>query len=146
VKKQCRVRRKPEQGRRTVQIESITVDPRAALMELAVATGLQVLEQILEEDRAALCGARYRHDAGRTASRGGTTPSAVVLGGRKLQVRRPRVRTAGGEAVLPTWAAVSDGAPLTHRVLQQALLGVATRRYGDSLEPMGAGFKSRSYQ
>ena len=49
MKKQCRVRRRREQDRRTVQIESVTVNPRAALMELAVATGLQVLARMLEE-------------------------------------------------------------------------------------------------
>lgn len=144
MKQQCRVRRRQEQDRRTVRVEAITVDPRAALMELAVATGLQVLERMLEEDRATICGDRYRHDPGRTGMRGGTTPSAVVLGGRKVAVRRPRVRTATGEIVLPTWRAVTQSEPLTQRVLQQALLGVATRRYADSLEPIGAGVKAHS--
>jgi putative transposase len=144
VKKQCRVRRRREQGRRTVRIEAITVDPRAALMEVAVATGLQVLERMLEEDRAAICGRRYRHHAARTATRGGTTPGAVILGGRKVLMRRPRVRAAAGEVALPTWQRVTQADPLTHRVLQQALLGVATRRYADSLEPLGAGVRTRS--
>lgn len=144
MKKQCRVRRRREQDRRTVQVESVTVDPRAALMELAVATGLQVLAQMLEEDRTALCGTRYRHNSARAAQRGGTTASAVILGGRKVRVRRPRVRTAAGEVPLPTWQVMANGDPLTHRVLQQALLGVATRRYAASLEPVGAGVRTRS--
>lgn len=144
MKKQCRVRRRREQDRRTVQVESVTVDPRAALLELAVATGLQVLAQMLEEDRTAVCGTRYRHVSARTARRGGTTASAVILGGRKVLVRRPRVRTATGEVPLPTWQMVAHADPLTHRVLQQALLGVATRRYAASLEPVGAGVRTRS--
>jgi hypothetical protein len=55
-----------------------------------------VLETILEEDRTALCGPRYAHVANRQASRAGTVGSEVVLGGRKLAVRSPRVRADGG--------------------------------------------------
>lgn len=138
MKKQCRVRTEREQARRAVSVEAITIDPRATLMELAVTTGVQVLQHLLEEDRATLCGARYRHQASRVASRAGTAPSEVILGGRKLAIPRPRVRAAGREVPLPTWRAMAQTDPLTARVLQQVLLGVATRRYAESLEPVGA--------
>ena len=55
-------------------------------MELAVASGLQVLNTMLEEDRTALCGPRYQHQAERAARRArGRSPSEVVLGGRKVR-------------------------------------------------------------
>ena len=38
---------------------------------------------------------RYAHVADRRASRAGTVSSEVVLGGRKVAVRRPRVRAEG---------------------------------------------------
>ena len=47
-------------------------------MELAVASGLKVLTTMLEEDRTAICGPRYQHQADRQASRTGTVPSEVV--------------------------------------------------------------------
>ena len=143
MKKQCRVRTKRGQGHREVRIEALRVDPQAALMELAVATGLQVLQQMLEDDRAAICGARYRHDGRRVASRGGTTPSAVIFGGRKVVMARPRVRSGRREVALPTWQAMTHTDPLTTRVLQQVLMGVATRRYAASLEPVGPGVRTR---
>lgn len=143
MKKKSGVRRKPAQARRAVVMESVTVDPRAALLELAVATGLQVLQRMLEEDRAALCGPRYQHHAGRDVWRAGSVPGEVVLGGRKLVVKRPRVRGAGGEIPLPTWQTVAATDRLGQRVLQQALVGVATRQYAASLEPMGAGLATR---
>ena len=68
-------------------------------MELAVSAGLQVVHTTLEEDRAAICGPRYQHRATRTASRTGTVPSEVILGGRKVQIRRPGVRD-GDEPIL----------------------------------------------
>lgn len=143
MKKQCRVRAKSEQARRVVAVETVTIDPQAALLELAVATGLQVLQRMLEEDRAAICGPRYRHQTDRRGARGGRTPSAVILGGRKVVMARPRVRAAGREVALPTWQAMTQADPLTTRVVQQVLLGVATRRYAASLEPIGAAVRTR---
>jgi putative transposase len=64
--------------------------------------------------------------------------SEVVLGGRHVQIRRPRVRAAGAEVALPTFEAFADTDPLNRRVVEQMLLGVATRQYGRSLEPVGA--------
>ena len=59
---------------RHLPLVDLLVDTRAELMELAVASGLKVLTTMLEEDRAAICGARYQHQAERQASRAGTTP------------------------------------------------------------------------
>lgn len=143
MKQQCRVRGRSEQGQRVVRVEAVRVDPQAALMELAVATGVHVLQRMLEEDRAAICGVRYRHDRARVASRGGTSLSTVILGGRKVVVPRPRVRGGGREVALPTWQAMRQVDPLTTRVVRQVLLGVATRHYAASLEPVGAGVCTR---
>jgi hypothetical protein len=51
-----------------------------------------------------------------------------VLGGRKVAVRRPRVRAGGHEVPLPTFQAMADVDPLNRRVVEQMLVGVATRR------------------
>ena len=119
------------------------VDTRAELMELAVASGLKVLHTMLEADRTAICGPRYAHQPERAASRAGTVTSEVVLGGRKVQIRRPRVRAAGQEVALPTFQAFADDDPLNRRVVEQMLVGVATRQYGRSLEPAGAAIQTR---
>ncbi|MEW5982601.1 MAG: IS256 family transposase [Acidobacteriota bacterium] len=113
------------------------------MMELAVASGLKVLEAMFEEDRTALCGPRYEHGIDRRAHRAGTVASEVVLGGRKVAVRRPRVRTAAGEVTLPTFATMADTDPLDRRIVEQILVGVATRRYARSLEPVGQAIRSR---
>src|SRR5438132_10977914 len=88
---------------RHLPLVDLLVDMRAELMELAVASGLKVLHTMLEEDRTAICGPRYQHQAERAATRTGTAQSEVVLGGRKVQIRRPRVRANGQEVVLPTF-------------------------------------------
>ena len=128
---------------RHLPLVDLLVDARTELFELAVRSGLKVLETMLEEDRTAMCGPRYTHDADRQASRAGTVSSEVVLGGRKVAVRRPRVRAEGREVSLPTFRAMADVDPLNRRVVEQMLVGVATRRYARSLEAVPAGMWSR---
>jgi transposase-like protein len=119
------------------------VDTRTELLELAVRSGMKVLEAMMEEDRTALCGARYAHEPDRAASRAGTVASEVVLGGRKVALRRPRVRAAGHEVALPTFQVLAQADPLNRRVVEQMLVGVTTRRYARSLEPIGDHLTSR---
>lgn len=128
---------------RTLPLVDLLVDTKAELVELLIRSGLRVVDAMLEEDRTALCGPRYAHQAARTASRAGTVPSEVVLGGRKVTVARPRVRAAGHEVPLPTFQTLAQEDPLNRRVVDQMLVGVATRQYARSLEPVPAGVVSR---
>lgn len=119
------------------------MDTRTERFELAVRSGLKVFETMLEEDRTALCGPRYAHHVDRVATRMGTVASEVVLGGRKVPVRRPRVRANGREGPLPTFQRLAGTDPLNRRVVEQLLIGVATRQYARSLEPLPTGVQSR---
>jgi len=121
----------------------LLVDTKSELLELALRSGLKVFTAMLEEDRIAICGLRYAHEPDRPASRAGTTPSEVVLGGRKVTIQRPRVRTATGEVTLPTFQTMAATDPLDRRVVEQMLVGVATRQYARSLEPLGPEMPSR---
>jgi transposase-like protein len=121
----------------------LLVDTRTELFELAMRSGLKVFTAMLEEDRTAVCGPRYAHEPDRPASRAGTVRSEVVLGGRKVAIQRPRVRTADGEVALPTFQTMAHRDPLDRRVVEQMLVGVATRQYARSLEPITAEIESR---
>ena len=128
---------------RSLPLVELLVDTKAELFELMVRSGLRVLDAMLEEDRTTLCGPRYAHPPERTASRAGKVPSEVVLGGRKLAVQRPRVRADGREVPLPTFQTLAHTDPLNRRVVDQMLVGVATRQYARSLEPVPADGVSR---
>src|SRR5215216_7739754 len=80
---------------------------REGLLALAVGTGLGVLGSLLDADVERLVGPKGRHQPGRVAVRHGTQPGRVTLGGRRVRVDRPRVRSADGtgELALPTWQA-----------------------------------------
>jgi len=122
---------------RHLPLVDLLVDTRTELLELAQKSGMKVFLTMLEEDRTTLCGPRYAHEPDRPASRAGRTPSEVVLGGRKVTIQRPRVRTAAGEVPLPTFQTMAATDPLDRRVVEQMLVGVATRQYARSLEPLG---------
>ena len=128
---------------RHLPLVDILIDAQAELQELVIASGLRVLEAMLEEDRAAVCGPRYAHQPARHAYRAGHAPSQVVLGGHKVAIRRPRVRRDGMEVPLLTAQAFTDADPLSRRVVDQMLIGVATRQYARSLEPLGANITTR---
>ena len=128
---------------RHLPLVDLLVDTRTELFELAMRAGLRVFTTMLEEDRTAICGPRYAHQADRVASRAGTVPSEVVLGGRKGALARPRVRAAAGEVPLPTFTTMAQTDPLDRRVVEQMLVGVATRQYARSLEPLPADVPSR---
>ena len=107
---------------------------REAFHGLCIATGLQVLEAMMEADRAVLCGPKGRHQVERSAWHGGSVESQVTLGGRQVEVPRLRVRSADGEVPLVSfqWAAATD--PLDEHTLAAVAAGVSTRRYADVTE------------
>ena len=146
MKTKSRIARPVPQGQsllRRLPLVDLLVDTRTELLELALRSGLKVFTTMLEEDRTAICGLRYAHEPDRPASRAGTVRSEVVLGGRKVTIQRPRVRTADGEVPLPTFQTMAHHDPLDRRVVEQMLVGVATRQYARSLEPIPADIESR---
>lgn len=129
---------------RRVRVGEVLVQARTALREIVVGAGLQVLTAMLEEDRERLCGPRHQQAEGRRAYRHGSEEAPVVLGGRKVRVKKLRVRSAsgGGEMTLPTWEDITREDPLAERAVEQMLVGVSTRGYARSLEPLPPGAES----
>src|ERR1700674_49173 len=77
---------------------------RDALYETVIGAGLACVDEVLKAERMALCGARYAHISDRGALRGGHIASSLVLGGRRIGVSRPRVRSVDGrELRVPSW-------------------------------------------
>ena len=113
---------------------------KEGLLALSVGVGLGVLAELMEEEVVDVVGAKGKHDAERVAVRHGHESGEVTLGGRRVQVGRPRVRSADGRAELPlqTYAHFADRDPLTKSVLERMLAGVSTRRYRRTQEPVGS--------
>src|SRR5262249_116665 len=101
---------------------------RQHLLAWVHAHGLAALDDLFRNEAVALAGPKGRHQPQRPHQHWGTVATELTFGGRRVQVRRPRVRqTAGGEATLPSVAAFRDRDPLTARMMQQLLAGVSMR-------------------
>ncbi len=114
---------------------------KEGLLALSVGVGLGVLAALLEEEVVDVVGPKGKHDPARVAVRHGHEAGEVTLGGRRVQVERPRVRRADGrsEVRLATYEYFADRDPLSRSVLERMLAGVSTRRYRRTQEPVGAG-------
>jgi putative transposase len=123
----------------TVAMGEIAADMQEGLLALAVGAGLQVMQQLMEADVAAVCGPRGRHDPERRAVRHGQERGSVTLGGRRVPVTRPRVRAAdgSGELAVPAYELFSSTEVLGRMAMERMLAGLSTRRYGVGLEPVG---------
>jgi transposase-like protein len=108
-----------------------------SLWDAVALSGVEFALERLEAERTMLCGARYAHLAERQALRAGHAKSSLSLGGRRAELERPRVRSKDGhELSLPSWEAWSARDPLERRAVEQMILGVSSRRYARSLEPL----------
>ena len=124
----------------SVAMDEIAAEMREGLLALAVGAGLQVMAAIMEQDVAAACGPRGRHDPQRTATRHGHERGSVTLGGRRVAVTRPRMRATdgSGELPVPAYELFSGTEVLGRMAMERMLAGLSIRHYPGGLEPVGA--------
>src|SRR2546427_4819119 len=93
---------------------------RRHLLAWVHAHGLAALDELFRDEAVALAGPKGRHQPPRTHHHWGTAATELTFGGRRVQVRRPRVRqTAGGETTLPPVAGFCAPGPPRARLAAQ---------------------------
>ena len=119
---------------------------KEGLLALSVGLGLGVLAELLEEEVVDVVGPKGKHDPDRVAVRHGHESGEVTLGGRRVQVERPRVRSADGQAEvrLQTYEHFADRDLFSRAVLERMLAGVSTRGYRRTQEPVGSELEQRA--
>jgi putative transposase len=119
---------------------------KEGLLALAVGTGFQVMHAVLDESVLSLCGPKGKHDPDRLAVRHGTENGSVVLGGRKVPIRHPRVRSADDEReiAVPAYESFTNSDLLDELTLGRMMAKLSTRRYGVGLEPVGTAVEKTS--
>jgi putative transposase len=128
----------------SVTLAELAGSLREGLLALAVGAGFQVMAAIIDDSVCGLAGPKGRHDPGRAAVRHGTEDGSVTLGGRRVPIRRPRVRTADGtaEVAVPAYELFSSSDVLTAMALERMMARLSTRRYAAGLEPVGAAVEA----
>jgi transposase-like protein len=110
------------------------------LLAASTAVGLEVMAELMDTEVTELAGPKGKHDPARVAMRHGGEQGTVTLGGRRLAVRRPRVRSTGTDAhevPLESYAAFTATDLLAEGIVARMLAGLSTRRYPAGLEPVG---------
>jgi transposase-like protein len=112
---------------------------REGLLALSVGVGLAVVQELMELEVDEVVGVKGKHDRERTAKRHGHEDGSMTLGGRRVPVRRPRIRTADDRRELPveTYSYFASRDPLSRAVMERMLAGVSTRRFARVGEPVG---------
>jgi transposase-like protein len=112
---------------------------REGLLALSVGVGLGVVHELMELEVTEVVGPKGKHDPDRVAKRHGHEDGSMTLGGRRVPVRRPRMRTADDEHELAvkTYEYFADRDPLTRAVMDRMLAGVSTRKFAAVGEPVG---------
>jgi putative transposase len=119
---------------------------REGLLALSVGLGLTVVHQLMEAEIDEVVGPKGNWNPDRTAKRHGHERGSMTLGGRRVEVSRPRMRTADDEHELPvqTYEYFADRDPLTRAVMDRMLAGVSTRKYAGVGEPVGEEVEQES--
>jgi putative transposase len=126
----------PEQV--TIALRELAGTAKDGLLAFSVGIGLAVLDELFETEVSRLAGPKGKHDPDRRAYRHGHEPRQVTLGGRRVQVNKPRVRSVDEEEIeLRTFRTFAKRDLLNEAALGRMLAGLSTRRYSAGLEPVG---------
>ena len=124
-------------GIKIADYEFIQEKARDGLLRLSVSLGIEVMRLMFEEDVTLYAGPKGKHGiTERTGYRHGYEQTTVVLGGKKIHTKRPRVRSINGdgELPLPSLAPFQTEDPLNEAIMARLLAGVSIRKYCRTIE------------
>jgi putative transposase len=125
------------------QLETFVARMREGLLAASVAIGLDVMGELIDAEVTDVAGPKGKHDPNRAAVRHGSEAGKVTLGGRRIPVRRPRVRTVADEAGverevhLESYDTFASVDLVADHMVASMLAGLSGRRYASALEPVG---------
>jgi len=119
---------------------------REGLLALSIGVGLGVVHELMAAEVDEACGPKGKHDPDRTATRWSTESGSLTLGGRRVPVKRQRMRSPDGGRELPlrSYEHFASRDPLTDLVLERIVAGVSCRSYERTNEPVGCEVEAES--
>ncbi len=119
---------------------------REGLLALSVGVALSVVHELMELEVTEVVGPKGKHNPDRVAKRHGHEDGSMTLGGRRVAVSRPRMRSADDAHELPvgTYQFFAERDPLTRVVMDRMLAGVSTRKFAGVGEPVGFGVQTEA--
>jgi transposase-like protein len=114
------------------EFEALALEQRVALIQQLVPLGLMAAAEELQREVAELAGVRYgrKGKAGEGAYRFGSNQGTVILGGQRLGIDVPRLRSVEGEIPLRSYELLHRSvAAADERLMERVLYGVSCRNY-----------------
>jgi putative transposase len=110
-------------------LERAWEDVGISFERFCLTAGIGALEQMLREDAERLAGPRQGRNPERAGRRWGAANGKIGFHGGKVEVRRPRLRSAAGfEVPLPSWQAAKAEDWLGRWAMNLMLINVSTRK------------------
>ncbi|HQT91345.1 MAG TPA: IS256 family transposase [Candidatus Kryptobacter bacterium] len=120
-------------------IEGLMNSLKVEIRSLAVSAGTVMIEAIMNSESDQLAGKRYSRKT--DIDRWGTESGYVLLGGQKVRVRRPRLRTKDKQEVsLTSYEQFQNEGQRTESVFNRLVAGVSSRNYAKTVEEFGNGY------
>ena len=125
----------------TLPIKELLAGVSGAIESLAGEAGLLIMKSLIDEEVEQLAGQRCKHDQGDKAVRWGAEESYVLLGGKKVPVRRPRVRERrGSELPIERFRLFQRPALMEGSVAKEVICGVSMRDYERAVDGLCDGY------
>jgi len=117
------------------EYDDLELDSKVEFVRNLAQLGMMHVQELLEQNVAALAGPRYSRGDHWAGSRHGSNPGSVRLAGQTLPIRVPRVRGDGEEIPLDAYAALQDqGAGADQVLMKRVLHGISCRNYEAAAE------------
>lgn len=115
---------------------------RDNIHQFAMEAAVVVARNLLEDEVRQLCGVRYEHDSRRGYVRYGSQSGVISVGGQKVGIEKPRVRSKNGEeeVVLERYRSFQGYSAMPSAVMKRLVRGVSTRDYEGVIDLACDGF------
>jgi putative transposase len=133
-RKKSRVMGEVEVVRRD-EYEERDLDAKVELIRGLIPLGLMHAHELLDQEVRALAGPLRLREDGRAGNRHGSNPGSVRLGGQRVPIRVPRVRSSQGEIPLRSYGMLHDSdGEVDPVLLRRVLYGISCRNYEAAAE------------
>ena len=117
-------------------LKSCSEELETALASWSRAAAQEVLSELWEADVERLCGQRWKPRPRSKVTRAGWCKSEITLGGQRVEVRRPRVRSVQGKEIeLPTFRAAGKADLLDRDALEDLTASITTGSFPNDRFP-----------
>ena len=117
------------------------LEAKIEMIKGLVPLGLMHLQGLLEEEVESLAEVWYARKSEAAAGRRfGSNPGSVRLGGQRLPIRVPRIRSERGEIPLRAYGALKGRGEVDETLLRRVLYGISCRNYEAAAEAIPGAF------